>query len=217
MVFFYLPLPFGTGCIITYFKFRAAAHLLTHTITLPIWLRSITLLACFMIVSYDIPRVGWFTLATGLLALMLMCLRSWQAKNFCIRSNDSIIAAMTKVKLWDILKARGGLDADMTKQPLSQGQQQLFCLGCASLRTDRKILVLDEATSSMDVETDNKIQDLLRGEFRDHTVITVAHRLETILNSDKVAVLDRGRLVEVGEPKVLLEQDSAFKRLYQQL
>lgn len=132
-------------------------------------------------------------------------------------ADDLIIAAMMKVKLWDVLEARGGLDADMAKEPLSQGQQQLFCLGCALLRRQSKILVLDEATSSMDLETAQKIQNLIRVEFRDHTVITVAHRLETIVDSDRVAVLERGRLVEFGDPKLLLETDSAFKRLYHQI
>jgi ATP-binding cassette subfamily C (CFTR/MRP) protein 1 len=131
--------------------------------------------------------------------------------------DDLIIEAMSKVKLWDVLESRGGLEAEMSKEPLSQGQQQLFCLGSALLRKHRKILVLDEATSSMDLETDQRIQELLRVEFKEHTVITIAHRLETIMDSDKVALLDGGRLVEFGEPKVLLERDSAFRKLYRQL
>jgi len=131
--------------------------------------------------------------------------------------DDLIIAAMTKVKLWDILEARGGLDADTTTKSLSKDQQQLFCLGAALLRTGSKILILDEATSSMDIETDQLIQELIRVEFKDHTIITVAHRLQTIVDSDRVAVLDQGRVVEFGNPRELLEKDSMFKSLHGQL
>jgi ATP-binding cassette, subfamily C (CFTR/MRP), member 1 len=128
--------------------------------------------------------------------------------------DELIMAAMTKVKLWDIIEARGGLDAEMASQVLSQGQQQLFCLGCALLRTESKILILDEATSSMDLATDRLVQELIRVEFRDHTIITVAHRLETIAESDRVVVLEKGRIVEFENPKTLLNRDSVFKRLY---
>jgi ATP-binding cassette, subfamily C (CFTR/MRP), member 1 len=131
-------------------------------------------------------------------------------------SDDQIIEAMTKVKLWDTLQGRGGLDADMTKQPLSQGQQQLFCLGRALLRTESRILILDEATSSVNVETDQLIRELIRAEFKHHTTITVAHRLDTIMESDKVAVLENGVLMEFGSPKQLLETNLSFKQLYQQ-
>lgn len=131
-------------------------------------------------------------------------------------SDDRIISAMKKVQLWDTLQERGGLDVDMTKQPLSQGQQQLFCLGRALLRTESKILVLDEATSSTNVETDQLMRNLIRTEFSNHTIITVAHRLDTIIESDKVAVLEKGVVVEFGDPKTLLETGSAFKQLYQQ-
>ncbi len=130
-------------------------------------------------------------------------------------ADELIIAAMTKIHLWDILEARGGLDAEMTKEPLSHGQQQLFCLGRSLLRNGSKILILDEATSSTDVETNRLMQELIRVEFKHHTIITVAHRLDTILDSDKVAVLDGGRLVEFDNPKTLLAKDSAFRKLYQ--
>ena len=128
-------------------------------------------------------------------------------------SDDLIVNALTKVQLWEILCSRGGLEADMNTQPLSQGQQQLFCLARAMLRTNSKILVLDEATSSVDAETDQIMQRLIRDEFKDHTIITVAHRLDTIMDSDRVAVLAEGQLVEFESPKALLARPSAFKEL----
>lgn len=128
--------------------------------------------------------------------------------------DDRIIATMTKVKLWEVLAARGGLDAEMSKQPLSQGQQQLFCIAAALLRTQTQILILDEATSSTDLQIDNLIRELIRVEFREQTVITIAHRLESIVDSDRVVVLDRGVVAEVGNPRELLKTDSVFRKLY---
>jgi ATP-binding cassette subfamily C (CFTR/MRP) protein 1 len=129
-------------------------------------------------------------------------------------SDEKIIAALTKVGLWSVIEPRGGLDENMKTQPLSVGQQQLFCLARAMLRTS-KILILDEATSNVDRETDQLMQRIIREEFNQHTIITVAHRLDTILDSDMVAVLDAGALVEFGNPKELLEQEnSVFKDLH---
>jgi ATP-binding cassette, subfamily C (CFTR/MRP), member 1 len=126
--------------------------------------------------------------------------------------DEHIINALTKVHLWSIIESRGGLDQDMKSQPFSQGQQQLFCLARAMLRESR-ILILDEATSNVDLETDKWMQEIIRKEFKGHTVITVAHRMETILDSDVVAVLDKGVLVEFGSPEELLSRPSLFKKL----
>jgi ATP-binding cassette, subfamily C (CFTR/MRP), member 1 len=128
-------------------------------------------------------------------------------------SDDLIIAALTKVGLWSILSDRGGLDAEMTANPLSQGQQQIFCLARAMLRTGGRILVLDEATSNVDAETDLLMQRLIREEFAGYTIITVAHRLDTILDSNRIVVLDSGRVAEVGTPAELLARPSAFRDL----
>ena len=130
-------------------------------------------------------------------------------------TDEVIIGALIKVQLWDLLNSRGGLETDMNTQPLSQGQQQLFCLARAMLRTGSKILVLDEATSSVDTETDQIMQRLIRSEFKTHTIVTVAHRLDTIMDSDKVAVLEKGRLVEFNDPKSLLAKPSTFRDLQQ--
>ena len=133
-------------------------------------------------------------------------------------TDEAIISVLTQTRLWSILQDRGGLDADMNKTTLSQGQQQLFCLARAILRKDCRIVVLDEATSSMDNETDRLMQELIRSEFKDWTVVTVAHRLDTILDSDKIAVLDQGRLMEYDSPDRLLSHQppSMFQKLRRQ-
>jgi ATP-binding cassette subfamily C (CFTR/MRP) protein 1 len=128
-------------------------------------------------------------------------------------SDELIVAALTKVGLWSILSERGGLDAEMTANPLSQGEQQIFCLARAMLKTQGRILVLDEATSNVDAETDQLMQRLIREEFQGYTIITVAHRLDTILDSDRIVVLEAGRVVEVGTPGELLGRQSKFREL----
>jgi ATP-binding cassette subfamily C (CFTR/MRP) protein 1 len=76
-----------------------------------------------------------------------------------------------------------------------------------------KILILDEATSNVDLETDRWIQEVIRKEFKDRTIITVAHRIETILDADVVALLDKGVLVEFRSLKELIRGASLFKEL----
>ncbi|XP_043270601.1 multidrug resistance-associated protein 1 isoform X1 [Venturia canescens] len=91
---------------------------------------------------------------------------------------------------------------------LSVGQRQLICLARALLRKT-KILILDEATAAVDLETDDLIQRTIRQEFKDCTVLTIAHRLNTILDSDRVIVLDRGYISEFDSPEVLLAKPNS--------
>ncbi|XP_055990712.1 multidrug resistance-associated protein 1 [Sorex fumeus] len=92
---------------------------------------------------------------------------------------------------------------------LSVGQRQLVCLARALLRKT-KILVLDEATAAVDLETDDLIQSTIRTQFDDCTVLTIAHRLNTILDYTRVIVLDRGEIVECDTPAELLRQRGQF-------
>merc|ERR1719489_435903 len=92
---------------------------------------------------------------------------------------------------------------------LSVGQRQLVCLARALLRKT-KVLILDEATAAVDLETDDLIQATIRKEFADSTVLTIAHRLNTIMDYDKIMVLDKGLLVEYDTPNNLLEDESSI-------
>ncbi|XP_012382272.2 multidrug resistance-associated protein 1-like isoform X2 [Dasypus novemcinctus] len=92
---------------------------------------------------------------------------------------------------------------------LSVGQRQLVCLARALLRKT-KILILDEATASIDFETDNLVQTTIRKEFSDCTILTIAHRLNSIIDSDRVLVLDSGRIVEFEAPQHLMREKGLF-------
>ncbi|XP_047105893.1 ATP-binding cassette sub-family C member 4-like isoform X1 [Schistocerca piceifrons] len=120
-------------------------------------------------------------------------------------------------KLWDALEevelkqAVGSLDAQVTEGGgnLSVGQRQLVCLARAILRNN-KVLVLDEATANVDTETDTLIQKTIRRKFKECTVLTIAHRLNTIMDSDRVLVMDAGQVAEYGTPHELLQRSEGI-------
>ncbi|KAJ2865187.1 ABC transporter C member 13 [Coemansia aciculifera] len=103
-------------------------------------------------------------------------------------------------------------DDDSEEGRASSGQQQLFSL-CRVIMRKRRIIVLDEATANVDLETDKSIQELIRKEFSDCTVLTIAHRLDTIMSSDRIIVMDKGTVAEIGTPQELLAKDGMFAQL----
>lgn len=123
-----------------------------------------------------------------------------------------IIKALEEVGLWKMLSAEG-LDAPLPRNLLSHGQRQLVCLARSMMRRS-SVLVLDEATAAVDGETEALIQRIIQQRFKKQTVIAVAHRLDTIRDFDRVAVMDDGVLVEWDEPDKLMQRDSAFRKLY---
>lgn len=129
-------------------------------------------------------------------------------------SDEEIEKALTAVGLLEVMQQRGGLDEDIADETLSHGQRQLFCLARAMLQKSN-ILILDEAGSSVDAATDELMQKVLREQFGQHTIVSIAHKLDTILDFDRVVVLDHGRVAEIGKPRELLGRSgSAFGALY---
>ncbi|NWW63280.1 MRP7 protein, partial [Ifrita kowaldi] len=117
--------------------------------------------------------------------------------------------------LWDAVTQMGGLDSELGERGknLSVGQRQLVCLARALL-TQAKVLCIDEATASVDQKTDQLLQQTIRQRFADKTVLTIAHRLNTILDSDRVLVMQAGRVAELDSPAHLSQKDgSLFQHL----
>ncbi|XP_017117181.1 probable multidrug resistance-associated protein lethal(2)03659 [Drosophila elegans] len=121
-------------------------------------------------------------------------------------SDEKLWHSLEEVKMKDVVaNLATGLETKVTEggSNFSVGQRQLVCLARAILRENR-ILVMDEATANVDPQTDSLIQATIRNKFRECTVLTIAHRLHTIMDSDKVIVMDAGRAVEFGSPYELL-------------
>ncbi|TGO08777.1 hypothetical protein BTUL_0192g00110 [Botrytis tulipae] len=135
------------------------------------------------------------------------------ADPYNVHTDLQIISALEKVHLWSLISSKGGLDAQLDTEFFSHGQRQLFCLARAILRGG-KIIVLDEATSSVDSETDKLMQRVIREVFGGCTILAVAHRLDTIADFDRIVLLGKGEVVESGRFGELMEREGAFRELY---
>ncbi|XP_068991531.1 ATP-binding cassette sub-family C member 4-like [Neodiprion pinetum] len=141
-----------------------------------------------------------------------------------LRYNLDPFGQYSDAELWDSLRelelgdAVRSLDFPVTGggANFSVGQRQLICLARAILKNNR-LLVLDEATANIDHGSDALIQNTIKRRFADYTVLTVAHRLNTVMDSDRVMVMREGRIVEFGHPHLLLRNPNGhFSRLLQQ-
>ncbi|KAK2033917.1 ABC transporter [Colletotrichum zoysiae] len=128
--------------------------------------------------------------------------------------DSEVVTVLEKVQLWAKVAGRGGLDAVIDDTFFSQGEAQLLVLARAMLRKG-KLLMLDEISSSLNGESSRVVDEVLRTWFHDWTVIVIAHKLESILEFDRVAVVDAGVIVEYDEPQRLLDRASSFKALYE--
>ncbi|XP_076896904.1 ABC transporter C family member 10-like [Bidens hawaiensis] len=141
--------------------------------------------------------------------------------NGTVRYNLDPLCQHTDQEIWEVLgkcqlreavqDKAGGLDSIVVEDGSnwSMGQRQLFCLGRALLRRS-KILVLDEATASVDNATDTMLQETIRSEFADCTVITVAHRIPTVMDCTMVLTMSDGKITEYDEPMKLMKRDDSL-------
>ena len=166
----------------------------------------------------DISRLGLGTLRSALTIIP----QDPVLFSGSLRMNLDPFSSRTDQDLWTALELAhlksyvaslpGGLDYVVSEGGgnLSVGQRQLVCLARACLRKT-KILLLDEATAAVDLETDDLIQATIRREFSTCTIITIAHRLNTIMDNNRVIVLDQGKIAEFDTPDNLLaNKDSIF-------
>ncbi|GAB0187212.1 ATP-binding cassette sub-family C member 10 [Grus japonensis] len=131
------------------------------------------------------------------------------------RTDAELHEVLEQCHLRDAITQMGGLDSELGERgkSLSVGQRQLVCLARALL-TQAKVLCIDEATASVDQKTDQLLQQTIRQRFADKTVLTIAHRLNTILDSDRVLVMQAGKVAELDSPARLSQKDgSLFQRL----
>ncbi|TID19224.1 hypothetical protein CANINC_003794 [Pichia inconspicua] len=150
-----------------------------------------------------------------------------------IRSNLDPVDQFTDAELWDALKLahldrhvismyeeyenKEELGFNQLLVPVSEGgsnlsagQRQLVCLARALTKKNCKVLVLDEATANVDVSTDAIIQQTIRTAFEDRTILTIAHRLNTIIDSDRIIVLEQGQVKEFDKPEILLQNKNSL-------
>lgn len=143
-----------------------------------------------------------------------------------VRDNLDPFQSYDDMRLWEVLEkchikeeieAAGGLDMQIkdSEASFSVGQRQLFCLARAFLKSS-KVLCLDECTANIDIRTASILQNVISSECHGMTVITIAHRISTVLSMDNIFVLEKGTLVEQGNPQILLQDElskfSAFAR-----
>ncbi|KAL2856233.1 P-loop containing nucleoside triphosphate hydrolase protein [Aspergillus pseudodeflectus] len=171
--------------------------------------------------NVDVTKIGLFDLR-GRLAIIPQDPAMFEGT---VRDNLDPRHAHDDTELWSVLEharlkahvsqMEGQLDAQIQEggSNLSQGQRQLVSLARALL-TPSNILVLDEATAAVDVETDALLQRTLRSDiFSDRTIITIAHRINTIIDSDRIVVLDKGRVAEFDTPATLIKERGKFYEL----
>ncbi|EDK31969.2 ABC transporter C family protein (macronuclear) [Tetrahymena thermophila SB210] len=167
-----------------------------------------------MIDDIDIKQIGLNTLRNSMSIIPQMPF----VFNGTVRRNLDPLEEYSEDQIWQSLKQTNleetikklpnGLNTDMTnvQSIFSTGQKQLICLARAILKNS-KILVLDEATANVDMKTDEFIQEAIQTQFTGSTIFTIAHRLNTIANYDKVIVMDQGVVAEFDEPyKLLVKQ-----------
>ena len=141
-----------------------------------------------------------------------------------LRRNLDPFSKHTDLELWTALedvqlkamveKLPGQLDYQVKEagSNFSVGERQLVCLARALVQKC-EIIVMDEATANVDFKTDNLIQQVIRHKFKDSTVLTIAHRLNTIMDYDKVLILDGGRVMEFNKPEILMQNGGMFAEL----
>lgn len=172
-----------------------------------------------LIDGVDVGKIGTTTLRLNLSIIpqdpvMFSNTIRYNLDPFRTASEEELWNVLKKVQMAEVIAVLPkGLEEMVSEggENFSQGQRQLLCIARSLLRKP-KILIMDEATASIDNTTDGLIQSMIRENFADATILTIAHRLNTIMDSDRVLVLDQGTIVEFDTPKALLEKKNGIFR-----
>lgn len=129
--------------------------------------------------------------------------------------DDKLLDALKSVNLYEFFSTLEGLDTKIAEQAsnLSGGQRQRLCIARALLH-DSEIYIFDEATSNIDVESEEIIVDLIKKLKREKTVIQITHRLANVVESDEIYMMDSGNIVERGTHKELMERKGQYEKMY---
>ena len=138
---------------------------------------------------------------------------------FRLHTDQELIEVLEEFKLKEAIFNQGlGLDAELNGETISfsAGQKQLLCLARAVLRRN-KVIMMDEATANVDNETDRIIQETVKEKFKGCTLLVIAHRMRTIIESNEIIVMDKGECREYDSPSELFKnENSLFRNLIQQ-
>lgn len=122
-------------------------------------------------------------------------------------SDKEVEEALKLCGIWDVFSNLDGVNTQVTEggSNLSAGEKQLLNI-TRSLLNPKRVVLIDEATASIDFETDNLVQKVIKKQFANQTVLTIAHRINTVVNSDRILVLSKGEIQEFDKPEVLLNR-----------
>jgi ATP-binding cassette, subfamily C (CFTR/MRP), member 1 len=131
-------------------------------------------------------------------------------------TDEQVIEALKLTGIWTQFADKEGVNSEVAEggENLSSGEKQLLNIS-RSLLSPKRIVLIDEATASIDIETDVLIQKVIKRQFADKTVLTIAHRINTVVESDRILVLNKGQIAEFDSPENLLQREnSLFAKLY---
>ena len=131
-------------------------------------------------------------------------------------SDEEILNVLNDVGLDDFMEDKNlEYEIESNGNNISIGEKQLICIARALLKKS-KIILMDEATSNIDYKTETFLQNSINKGLKDLTVITIAHRIKTIINYDKILVLNNGEIAEYDSPQNLLDKKGLFYQLYKE-
>ena len=171
--------------------------------------------------NYDISEIGLETLRKNITIipqepiLIKGSLRFNIDPNYCY-TDQEIINILNEIGLDEFFKNKNlNYEIDENGSNISVGEKQLICIARALVKKT-KIILMDEATANIDYKTETFLQNSLNQTLKDCTVITIAHRIKTIINYDKILVLDKGEIIEFDTPQNLLNKKGLFYQLYRE-